>query len=90
MRTTLTLEKDVAVALEKLQRKRDKSFKDVVNEALRQGIKAMSSPGKRKAQFQTKVHDPKGLVDPSKSIKDILREMDEEYDRKKLGLRVSD
>jgi hypothetical protein len=89
MRTTLTLEKDVAAALENLQKKRDATFKDVVNEALRRGIKAMSAPGKPQP-FQTKVHDPKGLVDPSKSIKDILRDMDEEYDTKKLGLRVSD
>lgn len=44
MRTTLTLDKDVAVALERLRRARKASLKAVVNEALRQGLGRMTAP----------------------------------------------
>jgi hypothetical protein len=44
MRTTLTLDKDVAVALERLRRARKTSLKSVVNEALRQGLGRMAAP----------------------------------------------
>lgn len=44
MRTTLTLDKDVAVALERLRRARKTSLKSVVNEALRQGLGHMTAP----------------------------------------------
>jgi len=42
MRTTLTLDDDVAAALERLRRTRDASLKDLVNEALRRGLGDMS------------------------------------------------
>ncbi|MGX6448547.1 ribbon-helix-helix domain-containing protein [Patulibacter sp. S7RM1-6] len=38
MRTTITLDDDVAARLRELQRERGASFKDVVNDALRRGI----------------------------------------------------
>jgi len=38
MRTTLTLDDDVAAALERLRRTRNASLKDLVNEALRRGL----------------------------------------------------
>ncbi len=44
MRTTLTLEKNVAVALERLRKARKASFKTVVNDALRQGLSHMDAP----------------------------------------------
>ena len=44
MRTTLTLEKDVAIALERLRKARKASLKAVVNEALRQGLGRMGAP----------------------------------------------
>ena len=44
MRTTLTLEKDVAIALERLRKERKASLKAVVNEALRQGLGRMAAP----------------------------------------------
>ena len=44
MRTTLTLDKDVAVALERLRRTRKASLKAVVNDALRQGLGRMAAP----------------------------------------------
>jgi len=57
MRTTLTLEDDVAFALARLQRARGSRFKALVNEVLREGLKQMRArptPGKR---FQTESVD---------------------------------
>ncbi len=44
MRTTLSLDKDVAAALEKLRKSRKVSLNVVVNDALRRGLKQMTSP----------------------------------------------
>jgi hypothetical protein len=43
MRTTLTLDKDVAIALERLRKARRASMKQVVNDALRRGLWQMAS-----------------------------------------------
>jgi len=90
-RNTVTFEEDVAVRLKRFLRKHDKGFKEAVNEIMRSGLDKLEAPPKKREPFRTRVFDPGGLVDPTKSLKDILREMDEEYDRKKLGLdRASD
>ena len=44
MRTTLTLDPDVAVLAERMQRVRGESFKAIVNEALRSGLRGMAAP----------------------------------------------
>jgi ribbon-helix-helix CopG family protein len=41
MRTTLTLDDDVAAILERLRRNRRGGLKQLINEALRQGLKEM-------------------------------------------------
>lgn len=51
MRTTLTLDDDVAAALEKEQRRTHASFKDVVNRALRAGLSLGAAPTKRTPRF---------------------------------------
>jgi hypothetical protein len=43
MRTTLTLEEDVALALERVQERDALTFKSVVNEALRRGLRVMDA-----------------------------------------------
>jgi hypothetical protein len=53
MRTTLTLDDDVAAALDRLRKTRDASLKDLVNEALRRGLKEMSARPKRRQPFRT-------------------------------------
>jgi len=53
MRTTLTIDDDVAVALERLRRTRDASLKDVVNEALRRGLSDLTTRPKRREPFRT-------------------------------------
>ena len=57
MRTTITLEDDVVAMLGQLRRSRQQSFKDVVNEALREGLKEMQRPAKRTSTFRTKPLD---------------------------------
>ncbi len=53
MRTTLTLDDDVAAALERLRKARKASLKNLVNEALRRGLKQMSARPKRREPFCT-------------------------------------
>lgn len=53
MRTTLTLDDDVAAAIEKLRRVRDASLKDIVNEALRQGLSDLAMRPRQREPFQT-------------------------------------
>jgi hypothetical protein len=43
MRTTLTLDDDVAAAIERLRRARDASLKDIVNQALRRGLSDLTT-----------------------------------------------
>lgn len=54
MRTTLTLDDDVAVALERLRRARRQSLKAVVNETLRRGLGKTDPPGKLRARIRTR------------------------------------
>lgn len=44
MRTTLTLDDDVAAQIRRLRKGSDASLKDVVNEALRLGLKLLAEP----------------------------------------------
>jgi hypothetical protein len=57
MRTTLTIDDDVAASLERLRKARDGSLKDLVNEALRRGIKEMSARAKPRERFRTRAVD---------------------------------
>jgi hypothetical protein len=54
MRTTLTVDKDVAVQLERVRRRRDGTLKEVVNEALRQGLQQMAAKPRPKKPFRTR------------------------------------
>ena len=50
----MTLEDYVAAALERLRRTRDASLKDLINEALRRGLKDMSNRTKRRERLRTR------------------------------------
>ncbi len=58
MRTTLTIDNDVAVQIDELRRTRGASLKAVVNDALRRGLDEIRGAGKpsRKA-FRTRSFD---------------------------------
>jgi hypothetical protein len=53
MRTTLSLDDDVAAALERLRSERDASYKELVNEALRQGLRQMGRK-ERRSRYRTR------------------------------------
>jgi len=55
MRTTLTLEDDVAALLRRLQDRRKASLKTVVNEALREGLKQIQAPSRSQRRYRTSV-----------------------------------
>jgi hypothetical protein len=54
MRTTLTLDDDVAAALEQLRKSRNVSLKHLINDALRRGLKDMSNRTKRRERLRTR------------------------------------
>ena len=54
MRTTLTLDDDVAAMLERLRTARRQSLRGLVNEALRLGLKGLTAPPKRRQPFRTR------------------------------------
>jgi hypothetical protein len=54
MRTTLTLDDDVAAVLKRLRKSSDASLKDLINEALRRGFKDMSGRTNRRERLQTR------------------------------------
>lgn len=53
MRTTLTLDQDVAVTLERLRKEREITMKKLVNEALREGLRVLENPPEDSASFTT-------------------------------------
>jgi hypothetical protein len=58
MRTTLTLDDDVAALLDGVRQARQAGLKEVANEALRLGLQQMASPPLRHEKFATRVVDP--------------------------------
>ena len=54
MRTTLTIDDDVAAALERIRKTRKLSFKALVNDALRRGLKEMSRTPRKIKPYKTK------------------------------------
>jgi predicted transcriptional regulator len=55
MRTTLTLDPDVARMLEEEAHRQRKPFKHVVNEAIRRGL-TPRAPGRHAARYQVRPH----------------------------------
>ena len=53
MRTTLSLDDDVAAALERVRKTREISFKEAVNQALRQGLRELTLPARPRRPYRT-------------------------------------
>lgn len=66
MRTTVTIDPDVEVLLRKAMRERDASFKEVLNDGLREGLSGRR-PSPRKPFRQTAFHMGEPLVDLTKA-----------------------
>jgi hypothetical protein len=54
MRTTLTIDDDIAAALERLRKSEDKSLKELINQALRRGLEELNAPAKLRKPFRTR------------------------------------
>ena len=57
MRTTLTLDDDVAAELERRLKARDVSFKALVNEVLRAGLSQLDTPQPHRPTLHTRAAD---------------------------------
>jgi len=57
VRTTLALDDDVAVQIERLRRECDASLKDVVNDILRRGLREAQEPSKKRKPFRTRTFE---------------------------------
>ena len=55
MRTTVTLDDDVAAALERMRREKDISLKELVNDTLRKGLRETGRGRRRRGTFRTRV-----------------------------------
>ena len=54
MRTTLSIDSDVAAVLDRLRRTRKVSLKHLINEALRRGLQEMNRKTPRREMFTTR------------------------------------
>ena len=73
MRTTLTLDDDVSVRLEREQRKRDVAFKQLVNDVLRAGLDALDARRPARKPFETKgFHLGPSLIGSLDDIEEVL------------------
>jgi hypothetical protein len=57
MRTTLTLDADVTAALKQLRKEQDCSFKELINDALRRGIRDLNERKVSEQPYRTRVVD---------------------------------
>jgi hypothetical protein len=74
MRTTLSLDDDVAIELHRLQRKRRESFKETVNAVLRAGLSVVA--GRRTGGVTPRVHtEPATLGTPRLKNLDNISEV---------------
>jgi len=75
MRTTLTIDDDLAKALHEESRRTGRPFKEVVNEAVRRGLMAGAAPAKRPRRFR--VHARPCGFRPGIDIKRLNQLVDE-------------
>ena len=72
MRTTLTIDDDVAAALQRLRRAEDKSLKELVNQALRRGLEPRDEPKKRKQVYTHPVPLGPSLIGSLDDISEVI------------------
>jgi len=73
MRTTLTIDDDVAAMLEQLRKKRGAALKNLINEALRRGLREMAVRPKSRAPIQTRSVDlGRALITSIDNIAEVL------------------
>jgi hypothetical protein len=73
MRTTITLDKDVAALLNRVRRRRRGKLKELINEALRAGLKAVDADRVSEPPFRTRSADLGAMRIPDTgSVHDLL------------------
>ncbi len=73
MRTTLTLDDDVAVIVERVRRTKRQTLKEVINEALREGLKHTAGPFKNRPPVETRAVDlGRCLLGSVDNVMDVL------------------
>ncbi|MDX2436975.1 MAG: CopG family transcriptional regulator [Acidobacteriota bacterium] len=89
MRTTLTLEEDLARRLKELARSSDRKFKEVVNDAIRKGLSLGEAALDRQERFtvQPKACGFRTGIDPTK-LNQIYDDLELEDLRGDSGLSV--
>ena len=83
MRTTLTLDDDVAVRIERMRRN-GRTFKEVVNEVMRAGLDALEKPLRQPRRSYTTPVDMGPLLVDVTDVSEVLDLLDEEEWRSKL------
>lgn len=79
MRTTLTLDEDVAALLKRITAKEKGSFKEVVNQALRRGLTAITAEPPR-TPFHTAGFDlGPSLVGSLDNVEEVLARVEGEH-----------
>ena len=80
MRTTLTIDPDIAVQIDRLRKEREMSLKRLVNAALRAGLKQMTAAKRREHRqpFTKPVNLGQPLVGNLDCIGGVLAELDAE------------
>ncbi|HEY4364337.1 MAG TPA: hypothetical protein VGN17_25455 [Bryobacteraceae bacterium] len=81
MRTTLTLDADVAALLEKAQASGNKTFKETVNAALRLGLLKMMAAPEARRPFRTRIlpTGPRAVADISNTAEILSLVEREDY-----------
>jgi hypothetical protein len=85
MRTTLTLDPDVAQLLEEEAHRRRLPWKQVVNDAIRRGL-AVRSPSSKDKRYRVTPHKTKlrAGIDPT-SFNKLVDELEDDATLKKIG-----
>jgi Arc/MetJ family transcription regulator len=79
MRTTLTIDDDVAAELAKLRRKGDLTLKELVNDVLRRGLRQLGERPKKHRPFRTRTFDVgEPLIGNFDNIADVLARLEGE------------
>lgn len=81
MRTTLTLDDDLARELKERARRSGQSFRQVVNDAIRTGLRGLGKPAARAARFRVEARhcgDFRPGIDPLK-LNQLVDELEAEH-----------
>lgn len=87
MRTTLTLDDDVAAALKQRRAARGTGLREEVNELLRAGLEAAGRPEADPAErYELPTHDPgQALITDTRTLKELLDDEDVERALRSAG-----